>query len=126
MRISDWSSDVCSSDLRGHVAKLRFAHPGAENPPTFIVHGTRLKTLSETYRRYLENFFRKRFKLVGTPVRFVFKEGENPYKDRKNVLSERQVAKKKRLIRHAKRGKWRTGRRFSAADRKSTRLNSSP
>ncbi len=91
--------------VRGHVAKLRFAHPGAENPPTFIVHGTRLKTLSETYRRYLENFFRKRFKLVGTPVRFVFKEGENPYKDKKNVLSERQVAKKKRLIRHAKRGK---------------------
>src|SRR3546814_8157748 len=57
--------------VRGHVAKLRFAHPGAENPPTFIVHGTRLKTLSETYRRYLENFFRTRFKLVGTPVRFV-------------------------------------------------------
>jgi GTP-binding protein len=91
--------------VRGHVAKLRFAHPGGENPPTFIVHGTRLRTLSETYRRYLENFFRKRFKLVGTPVRFVFKEGENPYKDRKNVLTARQVVKKKRLIRHAKRGK---------------------
>ena len=91
--------------VRGHVAKLRFAHPGGENPPTFIVHGTRLRTLTDTYRRYLENFFRKRFKLVGTPVRFVFKEGENPYKDKKNVLSERQVAKKQRLIRHAKRGK---------------------
>jgi GTP-binding protein len=35
----------------------------------------------------------------------VFKEGDNPYKDKKNVLTERQVAKKKRLIRHAKRGK---------------------
>ena len=91
--------------VRGHAAKLRFAHPGGESPPTIIVHGTRLRTLSDTYKRYLENFFRKRFKLVGTPVRFVFKEGENPYKDRKNVLSERQVAKKKRLIRHAKRGK---------------------
>jgi GTP-binding protein len=91
--------------VRGHVAKLRFAHPGGENPPTFVVHGTRLRTLSDTYRRYLENFFRKRFKLVGTPVRFVFKESENPYKDKKNVLTERQVAKKKRLIRHVKRGK---------------------
>jgi len=91
--------------VRGHVAKLRFAHPGGENPPTFIVHGTRLRTLSDTYRRYLENFFRKRFKLVGTPVRFVFKEGENPYKDKKNVLTEKQVAKKRRLIRHVKRGK---------------------
>ncbi len=88
---------------RGHAAKLRFAHPGGENPPTFVVHGNRLKTLPEGYRRYLENFFRKRFKLVGTPVRFVFKEGENPYKDRRNVLTERQVARKKRLLRHVKR-----------------------
>ncbi len=91
--------------VRGHAAKLRFAHPGGENPPTFVVHGNRLRTLAESYRRYLENYFRKQFKLVGTPVRFVFKEGENPYKDKKNVLSERQVAKKQRLIRHAKRQK---------------------
>jgi len=91
---------------RGHVAKLKFAHPGGENPPLFVVHGTRLKGLPDSYRRYLENFFRKRFKLVGTPVRFIFKEGENPYEGKRNVLSERQVAKKKRLIRHVKRGKW--------------------
>ncbi len=89
--------------VRGHVAKLRFAHPGGSNPPTIIVHGSRLRTLSDTYKRYLENFFRKRFKLVGTPVRFVFKEGENPYKDKKNPLTDRQVAKKRRLIRHVKR-----------------------
>ena len=91
--------------VRGHVAKMRFAHPGAESPPTFIVHGTRLKTLSATYHRYLENFFRKRFKLVGTPIRFLFREGDNPFKDKKNVLTEKQVAKKRRLIRHVKRGK---------------------
>lgn len=88
--------------VRGHIAKLRFAHPGGENPPTFVVHGSRLRTLSDTYKRYLENFFRKRFKLVGTPVRFVFKEGENPYKDKKNVLTDKQVAKRQRMIRHIK------------------------
>ncbi len=92
--------------VRGHVPKLRFAHPGGENPPTFVVHGTRLKSLSATYQRYLENFFRKRFKLVGTPIRFVFRETENPYKDKpKNPLTERQVAKKRRLMKHVKRGK---------------------
>ncbi|MCD9030309.1 ribosome biogenesis GTPase Der [Luteimonas sp. Y-2-2-4F] len=91
--------------VRGHVPKLRFAHPGGSNPPTIVVHGSRLKSLPPSYHRYLENFFRKRFKLVGTPVRFVFKEGENPYKDRKNELTERQVARKRRLIRHVKRGK---------------------
>ncbi|WP_058834576.1 ribosome biogenesis GTPase Der [Luteimonas abyssi] len=89
--------------VRGHVPKLRFAHPGGTNPPTIVVHGSRLKSLPQSYHRYLENFFRKRFKLVGTPVRFVFKEGDNPYKDRKNVLTERQVARKRRLLRHVKR-----------------------
>ena len=89
--------------VRGHVAKLRFAHPGGENPPLFVVHGTRLRTLPDSYRRYLENFFRKRFKLVGTPVKFVFKENQNPYEDKKNVLTEKQVEKRRRLIRHVKR-----------------------
>ena len=89
--------------VRGHVAKLRFAHPSGTNPPTFTVHGTRLRTLTDSYKRYLENFFRKRFKLVGTPVRFLFKEGTNPYEGKKNVLTDKQVAKKRRLIRHVKR-----------------------
>ncbi len=91
--------------IRGHVSKLRYVHPGGSNPPTFIVHGTRLKVLPESYKRYLENFFRKRFKLVGTPVQFVFREGTNPYEGKKNVLTERQLAKKRRLIKHVKRGK---------------------
>lgn len=90
--------------IRGHVAKLRYAHPAASNPPTFVIHGTRLRTLADSYKRYLENFFRKRFKLVGTPVRFVFKEGSNPYEGKKNALSDKQVAKRRRLIRHVKRG----------------------
>jgi GTP-binding protein len=90
--------------VRGHVAKLRYAHPAASNPPTFVIHGTRLRTLTDSYKRYLENFFRKRFKLVGTPVRFIFKEGSNPYEGKKNVLSEKQIAKRRRLIRHVRRG----------------------
>ena len=91
--------------IRGHVSKLRYVHPGGENPPTFVVHGTRLKDLPDSYKRYLENFFRKRFKLVGTPVRMLFREGANPYEGKKNELTERQVARKRRLIRHVKRGK---------------------
>ncbi len=88
--------------VRGHLPKMKFAHPGGSNPPTFIVHGNRLKDLSESYKRYLENFFRKRFKMVGTPIRFIFKEGENPYEGKKNVLTEKQLEKRKRLMRHTK------------------------
>lgn len=88
--------------IRGHVSKLRYVHPGGSNPPTFIVHGTRLKVLPDSYKRYLENFFRKRFKLVGTPVRFIFREGANPYEGKKNELTDRQIARKRRLMRHVK------------------------
>lgn len=87
----------------GKVAKLRFVHPAGRNPPTFVVHGTRLRKLPDSYKRYLENFFRKRFKLVGTPIQFVFKEGENPFEGKKNVLTDKQVQKKRRLMRHVKR-----------------------
>ena len=66
------------------------------------MHGTRLKTLPDSYRRYLENFFRKRFKLVGTPVKFIFKEGENPFEGKKNVLTDKQLEKRRRLMRHVK------------------------
>lgn len=90
--------------VRGHSAKLRYAHMAGHNPPTIVVHGTRLKTLPDSYKRYLENFFRKRFKLVGTPVALLFREGENPFKDKpKPALNDRQKAKRKRLMQFVKR-----------------------
>jgi GTP-binding protein len=90
--------------VRGHSPKLRFAHPGGTAPPTIVIHGSRTTHIAEGYRRYLENFFRKRFKLVGTPVRIVFKDGENPFAGKKNVLTERQVKQRRRLMRHNKKG----------------------
>jgi GTP-binding protein len=89
--------------VRGHAAKLRFAHPGGENPPTVIIHGNRVKSLPESYKRYLENFLRQRFKLVGTPLRLEFRQGENPYAGKVNVLTDAQQRKRQRMIRHHKR-----------------------
>jgi GTP-binding protein len=88
--------------VRGHAPRLRFAHPGGSNPPTIVIHGSRTKHIAAGYHRYLENFFRKRFKLEGTPVRIAFRESENPFAGRKNELTERQVKKRKRLIRKVK------------------------
>lgn len=91
--------------VRGHAPKLKYAHPGGSNPPTIVIHGSRTKHLAESYRRYLENFFRKRYKLEGTPVRIDFREGENPYAGKKNVLTEDEQKRRQRVIRNAKRGK---------------------
>ncbi len=59
--------------------KLRYAHQGGSNPPRIIVHGTALDRVPDTYRRYLERFFRDAFKLTGTPLKVEFKSGRNPY-----------------------------------------------
>ncbi|HET6545339.1 MAG TPA: ribosome biogenesis GTPase Der [Rhodanobacteraceae bacterium] len=91
--------------VRGHAPKLRYAHPGGSNPPTIVIHGSRTKYIADSYRRYLENFFRKRYRLEGTPVRIEFRDGENPFAGKRNELSERQQRQRQRLIRHAKRRK---------------------
>ena len=61
--------------------KLRYAHQGGSNPPIVVVHGTALKAVPESYRRYLEADFRKVFRLEGTPLRIEFKSGRNPFVD---------------------------------------------
>lgn len=91
--------------VRGHAPKLRFAHPGGSNPPTIVIHGSRTKHIAPAYRRYLENFFRQRYKLEGTPVRIEFREGENPFAGKKNVLTEGQQRKRQRMIREMKKRK---------------------
>jgi GTP-binding protein len=63
--------------------KLRYAHQGGVNPPLIVIHGNSLEDISEDYRRYLERAFMQAFQLRGTPVRVVFKQGTNPYADRK-------------------------------------------
>jgi len=57
----------------GREIKPRYAHAGHYSPPTIIIHGARIELLPESYRRYLEHFFRRALGLSGTPIRIVFK-----------------------------------------------------
>jgi GTP-binding protein len=59
--------------------KMRYAHQGGVNPPRIIVHGNALDHVPDSYRRYLERFFRDAFQLQGTPLRVDFRTGANPY-----------------------------------------------
>ncbi len=82
---------------QGRTAKLRFAHGGGKFPPRIIIHGSRTETLPDSYHRYLASTFIRHFKLKGTPLFLEFRNSANPYKDKKNVLSKRQVQKRQRL-----------------------------
>jgi GTP-binding protein len=59
--------------------KLRYAHQGGINPPRIIIHGNSLDEVPESYKRYLEAFFRDKFSLAGTPMSIEFRTGRNPY-----------------------------------------------
>jgi GTP-binding protein len=63
--------------------KLRYAHQGGRNPPIIVVHGSGLDRIDETYRRYLEGWFRDQFALQGTPLRIEFRSSANPYADKR-------------------------------------------
>ncbi len=49
--------------------KMRYAHQGGQNPPVVVIHGNALDRVPDSYRRYLEGWFRERFSLQGTPPR---------------------------------------------------------
>ena len=90
---------------QGRASRLRFAHAGGNLPPRIIIHGNRTEAIPTAYKRYLENVFIKHFKLTGTPLLVEFRSGDNPYKDKKNKLAQRQLAKRKRLKKLTKRKK---------------------
>jgi GTP-binding protein len=83
--------------VRGRRIKLRYAHQGGRNPPLIVIHGNQTKDVPDSYRRYLANVYREALQLEGTPVRIEFKAGVNPYEGKKNVLTQRQIQKRKRL-----------------------------
>lgn len=88
--------------VRGRRIKLRYAHQGGRNPPVIVVHGNQAESLPESYKRYLANRFREVFDLYGTPVRFELRSGKNPFAGKRNILTPRQQAKRKRLLKHIK------------------------
>lgn len=89
--------------VRRHRIRLTYAHQGGRRPPLIVVHGNQTGLLPDSYRRYLVNCFRKAFGLKGTPVRLELRTGHNPYAGRRNVLTRRQVEKRRRLRRHTHR-----------------------
>ncbi len=59
--------------------RLRYAHLGGHHPLVIVVHGKQIESLPDSYRRYLANYFRQSFNLVGIPVRVQLINDKNPY-----------------------------------------------
>ena len=88
--------------INGRRIKLRYMHLGDTSPIRFIIHGNQTKNVPDSYKRYLSKAITKELKLVGTPVLIGFKQSENPYKGKRNILTKRQINKRARLIKYSK------------------------
>ncbi len=60
--------------------------PG-DNLLIVVIHGNQVKDLPDSYKRYLMNHFRKSLDVMGSPICIQFKEGENPYANKRNTLN---------------------------------------
>ncbi len=84
--------------VNGRRIKLRYAHMGGQNPPVIVVHGNQTQHVPQTYTRYLENVFRKVFKIEGSPIRIEYKTGENPFAGRKSEISDKHQERQRRMV----------------------------
>lgn len=91
--------------IGGRRVKLKYAHPGGYNPPIIVIHGNQVDKLPDSYKRYLSNHFRRSLKIIGSPIRLQFQEGNNPFAGRRNKLTPNQLRKRKRLMKFIKKSR---------------------
>ncbi|MDY4594500.1 MAG: ribosome biogenesis GTPase Der [[Pasteurella] aerogenes] len=91
--------------VSGRRIKLKYAHPGGYNPPIIVIHGNQMERLPDSYKRYLSNYYRRSLKIIGSPIRILFQEGNNPFAGRRNKLTPNQLRKRKRLMKFIKKSK---------------------
>jgi len=66
----------------GAAVRMKYCTQVSTAPPVIKIFCNRPKAVKQTYRRYLERDFRKRFNLPGIPVRLEFAVTDNPYSGR--------------------------------------------
>ncbi|UAK24923.1 ribosome biogenesis GTPase Der [Sphingomonas nostoxanthinifaciens] len=63
----------------GKRIKLRYLTQARTRPPTFVLFGTRVDQLPESYRRYLVNGIRRELGFGAVPVRLNLRAPKNPF-----------------------------------------------
>ncbi len=63
----------------GKRVKMRYITQNKTRPPSFVLFGTRVDQLPESYKRYLINGLRKEFDFGAVPVRINMRAPKNPF-----------------------------------------------
>jgi GTP-binding protein len=63
----------------GKRVKMRYITQNKTRPPSFVLFGTRVDSLPESYKRYLVNGLRREFNFGAVPVRINMRAPKNPF-----------------------------------------------
>lgn len=80
--------------LKNTHPKLRYISQSDNNPPWFIIHGSNLKFVHWSYKRYLERLIRENFDFSGTPIKFSFRDEKQIKENRKRVAAGKEAINK--------------------------------
>ncbi|MBQ3067145.1 MAG: 50S ribosome-binding GTPase, partial [Clostridia bacterium] len=75
--LTDAVSAVEPPSQSGRRAKIKYATQPTTQPPTYVIFTNDAKLVHFSYRRYLENYLRRAFQLDGTPIRLIFRDGND-------------------------------------------------
>ena len=82
--LNRWFDDALSANPPpapgGKRIKLRYITQAKTRPPGFVLFGTRLDLLPESYRRYLINGLRRELGFEAVPIRITLRSPKNPFK----------------------------------------------
>lgn len=73
--------------LKNTHPKLRYMVQTDDTPPWFVIHGSNLKFVHWSYKRYLEKLLRETYDYSGTPIKFSFRD-EKQIKANKERISQ--------------------------------------
>ena len=103
--LNKFISQSAPPSVSGRQLKLKHIHFGGINPTTLIIHSNQDKKIPQNYRKYLENSFRSSLKLQSIQLKLIFRKSENPFEKKVNKLTERQIKKRQRMMKHVKKKK---------------------
>ena len=100
--LEKFTTQSAPPSVNGRQLKLKHIHFGGINPTTLIIHSNQDKKLPQNYKKYLENSFRSSLKLQSIQLKLIFRKSDNPFENKVNKLTDRQIKKRQRMMKHVK------------------------
>lgn len=83
--------------VSGRQLKLKHAHFAGINPTTIIISSNQDKKIPQNYKKYIKNSYKSSLNLESVQLNVIFRKSDNPFKNKSNELTKRQIKKRTRL-----------------------------